>query len=446
MNKRIAIIGKNSAEYINLVLDIWNQNDVVVLIDWRMPPAAINNIIEENNIEKCYIDNTVSKSFNHGFEQHIFIIYHANVTFAQKLSNEVTNKFVPRYDNNDALILFSSGTTGNAKGIVLSHNAINTNADLIINQMKVTSNDCIYLAKTLSHSSTFVGELLVALKTKCNLIVSPTIVSPNSVFKNIQKFNVTILCTNPTLLSLYTTSLNKKHYELCSLRSIYVSGEYIATIKLIEARNTFYPIPIYNMYGLTECGPRVCMQSKNHCTYNSVGKALPNIRIKILNKNSCSAKTGEIGTIYIKTPCLFSRYISGEKAIPNDQHGWFNSGDLGYFDANNELFVVGRIDDLIIIDAHKIYPSQIEETISAYYGIHECSVVSVIHKNRHILCCIYVSDIEYKNIRKTLAKFLLPYEIPQVYLRIDALPKTSNGKVSRSDVVTIIKDYLSTML
>lgn len=97
MNKRIAIIGKNSTEYINLVLDIWNQNDVVVLIDWRMPPAAIDNIIEENNIEKCYIDNTVSKSFNLGFEQHIFVIYHANVTFAQKLLIEVTNKFVPRY-------------------------------------------------------------------------------------------------------------------------------------------------------------------------------------------------------------------------------------------------------------------------------------------------------------------------------------------------------------
>lgn len=101
------------------------------------------NIFEENNIEKCYVDNTISKNFNLEFEKYSCTIYHTNVTFAQKLSSEVFNKFVPRYDNNDALILYSSGTTGSAKGIVLSHYAINTNADLIINQMKVDSRDCM---------------------------------------------------------------------------------------------------------------------------------------------------------------------------------------------------------------------------------------------------------------------------------------------------------------
>ena len=91
------------------------------------------------------------------------------------LPKYISCKFQENYSKNEAIIIYSSGTTGKVKGIILSHFDINTNADAIIDYMKPTTAHCIYIAKTLSHSSTLTGELLVALKTKMNIVIAPTI-------------------------------------------------------------------------------------------------------------------------------------------------------------------------------------------------------------------------------------------------------------------------------
>ena len=200
---RVALIGENSIGYVNALVDIWNNGDCAVLLDWRIPFSTTIEMMIEADVHTCFIEKGLFNKIENEFSNSIdFVTYEKQNSSAELLPNCIYEKFHENYGRNEAVVIYSSGTTGKSKGIILSHFAINTNADAIIDYMKPNTEDCIYIAKTLSHSSTLTGELLVALKTRAKAVIAPTIVPPRYVLNNINKFGVTIVCLNPTLLSM----------------------------------------------------------------------------------------------------------------------------------------------------------------------------------------------------------------------------------------------------
>lgn len=442
---RVALIGENSKEYVNALIDIWNEGDCAVLLDWRIPFPSLLAMMEEANVRRCVVEEAYFEKYETASLDSIeFTTYKAESKTAEKLPDYVYEKFSPSYSKDEALIIYSSGTTGNAKGIILSHFAININADAIIDYMRPRENDCLYIVKPFSHSSSITGELLVALKSHISLVVSPTIVPPRYVFRAINDFKVSILCINPTLLSIYSDSCSQRDPNLISLSKIYVSGSILKSQILEKARKLFKNIAIYNVYGLSEAGPRVAAQQPNCNNGNSVGRAISGVRIKIVDENGQTVDNGEAGLIHVNTPSIFSGYVSGNKALPSKYEGWLNTGDIGYFDDKNELHIIGRADDVIILGTHKIYPSQVEQLVMESGNIRECIVVMANHPSgKEILCCLYVSPNDLQaDIKKHLNKHLIRHEIPQVFINVENLPKTPNGKVSAKMATSLITKLL----
>ena len=442
---RVALIGENSIGYINALIDIWNDGDCAVLLDWRVPFQTAIEMMVEAEVHTCYIEKGLFKKIENQIPDSIgFITYKKQNSSAELLPNCIYEKYHENYSRNEAVVIYSSGTTGKSKGIILSHFAINTNADAIIGYMKPTAEDCIYIAKTLSHSSTLTGELLVALKTKMKLVIAPTIVPPRYFLNNIKKFDVTIACLNPTLLSMFADEYERSQYDISSLRTIYVSGSILNDRVYEKAHTIFSHIPIYNVYGLSEAGPRVTAQRIDCCQSNSVGKSIKDVEIKIVNEQGSIVSDGEYGIIHVNTPSVFDGYIVGQNKHDSLYENWHNTGDVGYIDINGELHIINRFDDVIIIDSHKVYPSEVEKKIVEQSDVKECAVAKVELNGNELIGCLYAGDKEIdRDIKEKLKSKLLVYEIPRFFLRCDALPRTKNGKISIREVQACLQKYIS---
>ena len=148
-----------------------------------------------------------------------------------------------------------------------------------------------------------------------------------------------------------------------------------------------------------------------------------------MDDNGNRVGINEYGIIHIKTPSLFNGYVVGKEKNRSLLDGWFNTGDIGFFDDNNELHILGRTDDVVIINSHKIYPTDVENLILKCVDVNECIVCKSSDEQ---LVCLYVSQNELKATDvKSLYSVLMAYEIPNKYIKVDSLPRTFNGKIIR---------------
>ena len=440
MVSRIALIGENSIEYIKMLLNIWNNGDCAVLIDCQIPPSVAVEMMLEANVGVCYVERKYYDKIHEKLYKPVELFpYEKENSYAQLLPTELDNIFQEKYSRDEAVVIYSSGTTGRAKGIILSHFAINTNADAIINYIKPNNDDCMYIVKNLAHSSTITGELLVALKTRTQILIAPIVMPPRYVLNNIVKYNVSIVCVNPLLLSMYCDEYKKRDYDFSSLKKIYVSGSILSDRIYGMAKTLLCKQEIYNVYGLSEAGPRVAAQRGDCCQGNSVGKAIEGVDIVIVDESGNVLSNGECGIIHVNTPSRFNGYIQGSVKHKSLYQDWLNTGDMGYFDEHGELHIIGRSDDMIIIGAHKIYPFDIEQQIQAFTDIYECVVTMINFRNEDILCCLYVSNLEIrKDIKSVLSTVLSKHEIPKLFVQTKDIPRTRNGKLAMTNVIDII--------
>lgn len=410
---RIGLIGQNSVEYINNILHIWNNHDSIVLIDPSTPPKVAQELLKETHASLCLIEECFSPAFD-SIKTEKDIVYSTTYQMPSLFPDVSRALFRVRYDNTEAVVINSSGTTGKCKGISLSHRAIQNNADSIIAYMNPSPADCFYLNKKLVHSSSLVGELLVALKSGASIVLSQTAIPPRIAFQNISDFHVSILCCNPTLLRFYMDEVNRTASFPQSVRVIYTSGELISKKEIETARRTF-GCPVYNVYGQTECGPRISAQRADSCSGNSVGKPVANVSVQISNN----------GEILVKTNARFSSYVN--TGVLNEE--WHKTGDLGMIDKNGELFVTGRIDTMLTLNAHNIFPEKIEAVIIENSSAKDC----IVKKEDGRLICCYVAEYPLTPTEKTkLRRLLMPYEIPSIFKKVDAIPKNGNGKKIRN--------------
>jgi long-chain acyl-CoA synthetase len=440
MGSIVGLISDNSSKCVELLLHIWNRGDCVAFIDWRIPYNRIIEIFADCNITECYVSEYIYRKWETSSDfltdrpkAKLNIVFENN-RGACLLPTEIYEMFHENYSDTDALVLFSSGTTGKSKGIILSHYAINTNADAVIKYMGLDAETTISIVKSLSHSSTIVGELLVALKTKAKVLLSPTITSPKASLDNIEKYGVSLMCVNPTLLKIYADTVKKLKVNVNNLKVIYVSGSILSKDLLSLVREVFLDVQILNVYGLTEAGPRVTAQVKGQqWTDGSVGKAIDGVDVKVIDTNGDVLPYGEKGIIHVKTKSIFSGYILDLKARKSFYKDWFNTGDIGYMNEDGELFILGRWDDMILQGAHNVFPDEIEELIRVKSTVVKCLVFGV--KDDIIgerIICYYVADKDCSNeLMDVCINNLASYEIPKEFIRVDMIPQTENGKVSR---------------
>lgn len=442
---RVALIGENSISYISALIDIWNNGDCAVLLDRQIPFQVAVNIMVEAGVHQCYIERELLESAKEQSGDDIeFISYDLFDQSIQLLPNDIYDKFQANYTAREAVIVYSSETVDQERGVILSHFAINKKADAMIDYIKVSATDRIYVAQPLSHASTLIGELLVALKARISLIIAPRVLSPSCVLSNIRKSGATIAFLNSAQLSSCADEYSQHQTCKTSLRAIYVNGTAMTDETHEKAQVAFDNIPIYNTYGKMEAASYVTAQRPFCYGRNSVGKPLKGIEITIVNANGRVAPVNQHGIIHIRTIAMFSGYVTGGVRFPSLYRNWFNTGDIGYFDCNHELHIVCHIDDEITICSKKVYPNFVEQQISKLSQIDESVVVKISLDETAFLACVYTGQEQNRDeIYRHLSDRLLSYEIPRIFLRVNEIPRNINGKPDRGKIQELITEQVS---
>lgn len=337
-------------------------------------------------------------------------------------------------EEHPALIMCTSGTTGEPKGAMLSEHNIRTNVEDVISYMKTDENDRILIARPLYHCAVLTGEFLTSLFKGSDICFYSEPFHPLKLMETIREKKITVFGATPTILSVLARLAIKK--GMPTLAHICVSGEIMTTAVAKKISEAFPQADIYHVYGLTEASPRVAYLPPHlfaeHPT--SVGIPLPSVTVKIVTEDGGCAKYGQVGILWVRGDnVMMGYYQDPEQSARVLRDGWLCTGDMAVMDEMGLISIKGRVDDLIIRAGMNIYPSEIENALRSDERVRE--VFAYGYEDDHGVTQIGIKiagDFQSKEqVKRCCLEHLPPYAIPTRITLLDELPKNGSGKILR---------------
>lgn len=465
---KVGIYGVNSASWIISFLALQKLGAVAVLINSCYKEKELLNCIEIADIKFLFYtspcegdtyEKTISKLRKERKAKHvkIFNIEHTYLEWIDIVSREIkTNKKLPEKIDCKSLacILFTSGTTNNCKGVMLTHHSIVNNAREVVRQMRWTDEDIMCLVVPLFHCFGVTVSLVSSLIAGITITVLDRYKTLN-VCESIEKHKCTILNGVPSMFLALVKNPKTKNYDLSSLKSGIIAGSPIFRKDYLEICNTLKSMKLQTSYGLTEASPCVSISQYDDSLEQkaiSAGKIISNIEVKIINndtKKEC--KTNEVGEIYVKGYNVTKGYLSSDPVVCDavQSDGWLRTGDLAYKDENDYLYISGRRKNLIIRGGENISPYEIEKFIKEVKTGIEVVVLGVSSEvlQEEIIACIQgrEDDNLEQKIREYLKENISRYKIPKYFLFIEKFPTNATGKVNEKKLKEIVNEKLKYM-
>lgn len=336
-----------------------------------------------------------------------------------------------------ATLVYTSGTTGAPKGVMVTHRGLLHFAGVSSQSRKLTPSDIAYAALPLSHIFGIATVLLATLYAGASLVLRARF-DPQDLLKSFAQPGITILQGVPTMFVRLMDALPSEKPETPKLRYVYTGGAALdpALKKRVEQR---FGQPMHHGYGITEyAGSMFVTRIDAPRTDTSAGYAVDGVELMIVKEGKKISTPGVDGDILIRGPgVMLGYYRSPEQtrqALLSD--GWLNTGDIGHVDADGALFLTGRSKDLIIRSGFNVYPLEIEAVLNAFPGIRLSAVVgkSASDGNEEVVA-FYEAEhpdaIDHTALREFVAQRLAPYKRPSQYIYIEAIPTTASGKLRK---------------
>ncbi|TFH90076.1 long-chain-fatty-acid--CoA ligase [Vibrio ouci] len=345
--------------------------------------------------------------------------------------------------NDTAVILYTSGTTGQPKGAELSHSNMHSNAMSSQYLMRLEYSDTTMATLPLFHSFGQTVMMNASILTGSTLVLVPRF-EPQFVIEQIIQHKISVFAGVPTmyiaLLRAGEQSPEQSELVKHSLR-LGVSGGASMPVEVIRQFERRFELPVLEGYGLSETAP---VATFNHIDGDrlpgSVGQPLCGHVIKIIDAKGDTLSAGELGEVCIKSPSVMKGYYRRPEATQDSiRDGWFLTGDIGRIDEHGNLFIVDRVKDMIIRGGYNIYPREVEEVLMCHPDVEMVAVVGepderlgeevnahvVLHRDSH---CNSEALISW--CREQLADYKYPRRI---FIR-QSLPMTATGKILKREL------------
>ncbi len=458
---RAGILSENSPEYIISYLGIQKAGGISVDINHQYSAHEVKKIL--NNclasillVENKYFKVAVETLNGAPFVKTVIIIDSQNkgllpiLTMREKISahidlfilediiknDDVSGRFPELSGKDIASIVYTSGTTGEPKGIMLSHDNFISNAKSIIQYLHLTGNDKVMVVLPFCYSY---GKSLLTTHIMAGgtLVLESSFMYPNVVLDKMAEEEVTGFAGVSSTFAILLNRSNIRKYLFPKLRYVTQAGGPMSPGHARELSSVLPDADIFIMYGQTEATARLTFLNPGDLLRKpgSIGKPIPGVHLELVKENGISAKVGEEGEIVVKGKNIMAGYWkSPEETRKVLKDNKLYTGDIAKMDDEGYLYMIGRSNDMIKSGAHRISPKEIEEVILEMQEVHEVCVVSIedVILGEAIRAVVVLKPgyvVDAKKIKRHCQTKLASFKIPKEVVFVDDLPKTNSGKV-----------------
>jgi len=404
--KRVAVISKNSLDFLTLLLAAPIAKKELLLINTRLTSSEVSYQLENIGVECAIIEEEFENKIPQGIKRQCFQEVQALKGSEFELSeNSCEDIFY---------IMYTSGTTGKPKAVPHRKKNLFSSAESSAEILGVDMQDNWLLYLPLFH----VSGLMILMRSLANHTALTLYkgYEEEKILEVIEKKRVNIASFVPMTLAEVIDRVDLKNFRVILLGGAKPSDKLLEKAKRLD-------LPIFQTYGMTETTSQISTLTKEYIytKVGSVGKVIPRNLLELRNVQSDG-----VGEIFVKGGSVIDAYIHG------DAIEWLATGDMGRFDSEGFLYIVTRRTDLIVSGGENIYPSEIENSVVQIEGVKEACVVKRASEKWGEISILYiVGNVSKERVLKTLEEKLARYKHPREIIFVKSLPKNSLGKIMR---------------
>ncbi|OLS35134.1 class I adenylate-forming enzyme family protein [Bacillus sp. MRMR6] len=442
---KIGILMKNSDQFAFTYFGILKAGGVAVPINFRLTSHEISYILNDSDCLIVFADEDLTEVLAKAAEANNNLKLQV-IAGARKLENQMllsefrssseANPSVGVLESDDAEILYTSGTTGFPKGVVLDHHRVLHVGIGMMIMFKMGPEDQLLHIAPLFHCAQLNLFLIPGTSLGCTQVIHQDF-NPVQTLKDIDEYKISLFFGVPTMYNFLLQVPNKEQYDVSSVtRCGY--GAAPMPVALIEASmRMFGTDQFFNMCGLTEGGPGgVYLLPDEHKTkLGASGKANHFTDARVVDENGDDVKPGQVGEFIIKGESIMKEYYNKpEETKKALKDGWLYTGDLATIDEDGYLTLVDRKKDMIISGGENVYSTEVEQVLYKHPDILEAAVIGIPHEVwGETVAAIVVPKqgkfIHQEELQQFCRQQLAGYKIPRVIYELDQLPRNASGKV-----------------
>lgn len=428
----IAIMVRRSIEMVIGMLAVLKAGAAYLPIDKELPDERINYMIKNSESKVILTDNTTIYRFTEYDKINIQCEEHYN--FKKEDLANINNV------RDLAYVLYTSGTTGEPKGVMIEHTSL-VNFVYAVTKFMDFSTDSIVLSYTSFCFDIFIFEIFTSLLTGAKIILANETEQkiPRYTCSLINKHRVNKILTTPSKIKLFLTD-NENIKMLESIREIMVGGE-VFPPELLKLLKNNLNAKIINGYGPTETTIGVSFKVFDNDNRITIGKPISNVKLYVLDKHKNLLPIGIPGELYIGGLCLGRGYINNDELTNkvfirnpfNTNEILYKTGDIVKWCSKGEIEFLGRVDTQIKIRGYRIELDEIKNQLLKIEGIDDAAVVKLQKDGNEVICAYIIKNPKIKiapnRIRNHLVKYLPKYMIPSYFVEVERIPINASGKI-----------------
>jgi long-chain acyl-CoA synthetase len=346
-----------------------------------------------------------------------------------------------------AAIIYTSGTSGTPKGVMLTHANLMFTALSAARMRGLSPSDKSYCVLPMAHVVGIATQFLASMSAGASVVLAPRF-APSEAARVLASEGVTVFGGVPAMYALLLEWARSEGIALNAgrVRFLGAAGSPLTAPLKAEVEAVFGQT-LHNGYGLTECAPTVAQTRieapRADC---SVGSPIDGVKVRIVGAAGNDVAFGEVGELWIKSPGLMKGYYlnPGATAEAVNTEGWFNTGDMAKSESDGSLQIVGRTKELIIRSGLNVYPVEVEQAINAHPDVVQSAVVGrTAGHNEEVVAFVERSGgstLDAAALQQYLREQLAPYKVPTEVCFLQALPAAPTGKVLKNVLKKMAQD------